>query len=70
MKKILILLIVSCMLVITVNAVSAAEKKSSRASLMEPTGTVSNPYSYYPGTEKLGPDEARVIALGSGLLPG
>ncbi|MBT8363469.1 MAG: MBL fold metallo-hydrolase [Deltaproteobacteria bacterium] len=46
---------------------AAANQKSSRASQAEPNGTVSNPYSYYPGTEKLGPDELRVVACGTGM---
>ena len=40
---------------------------SSRASLTDPTGTVSNPYSYFPGTEELGPEEIRVVACGTGM---
>ncbi|MHC4291937.1 MAG: MBL fold metallo-hydrolase, partial [Planctomycetota bacterium] len=40
---------------------------SSRASMSDPTGTVDNPYSYFPGTEKLGADEMRVVACGTGM---
>ena len=46
---------------------AASEQKSTRANMTNPKGTVSNPYSYYPGTEALGPDELRVIACGTGM---
>ena len=46
---------------------ASATSKSSRATLTDPNGTVANPYNYYPGTEKLGPDEIRVVALGTGM---
>jgi ribonuclease Z len=32
-----------------------------------PAGTAPDRYVYYPGTEKLGPDEMRVIACGTGM---
>ena len=46
---------------------AAAKQKSSRAAMTNPNSTVANPYSYYPGTEKLGPEEIRVIACGTGM---
>ena len=38
-----------------------------KTSQMKPTGTITDPYMYYPGTEALGPDEMRVIACGTGM---
>ena len=32
--------------------------------LMNPTVTVDNRYSYFPGTEPLGKDEIRIVACG------
>ena len=32
-----------------------------------PTGTAPDRYVYYPGTEELGEDEARVVACGTGM---
>ena len=46
---------------------AASTQKSTRANMTDPKGTVANPYSYYPGTEPLGPDEMRVIACGTGM---
>jgi ribonuclease Z len=43
------------------------KQKSTRANMDDPKGTVANPYSYYPGTEELRPDEIRVIACGTGM---
>ena len=48
-------------------AVTAAGQQGGRARLTNPTGEVSNPYSYFPGTEELGPDEIRVVACGTGM---
>ena len=33
----------------------------------DPNGISPNRYVYYPGTEKLGSDEIRLIALGTGM---
>ena len=33
----------------------------------DPNGTAPDRYSYYPGTESLGKDEIRLIALGTGM---
>ena len=46
---------------------AASTQKSTRANMTDPKSTVANPYSYYPGTEPLGPDEMRVIACGTGM---
>lgn len=46
---------------------STAQWATGRASLLDPNGTVSNRYNYFPGTEKLDPDEVRVIACGTGM---
>ncbi|MHC4992549.1 MAG: MBL fold metallo-hydrolase, partial [Planctomycetota bacterium] len=46
---------------------SGQQPPSSRASLRDPTGTISNNYAYYPGTEELGPDEIRIVACGTGM---
>ncbi len=35
--------------------------------VMKPDGTAPDRYVYYPGTEELGPNEARLIALGTGM---
>ncbi|MHC5022933.1 MAG: guanitoxin biosynthesis MBL fold metallo-hydrolase GntH [Planctomycetota bacterium] len=48
-------------------ATMAAAPGSGRATLRTPTGTVSDRYSYFPGTEELGPDEIRVVACGTGM---
>ncbi len=42
-------------------------KPSSRASMIDPSGTVSNRYAYFPGTEQLGPAEVRIVACGTGM---
>jgi ribonuclease Z len=38
-----------------------------RAVMMDPNGTVMNPYYYAPGTEALGEDEVRITACGTGM---
>ena len=48
-------------------AAAKANQQSSRASMSSPNGTVANPYYYYPGSEKLGPDEIRIVACGTGM---
>jgi ribonuclease Z len=50
-------------------AEAAGERKptADRALLADPTGTVSNAFQYYPGTEKLAKDEVRVTACGTGM---
>ena len=40
---------------------------SDRAIMMDPLGTVSNSFQYFPGTEALEPDEIRVTACGTGM---
>jgi len=42
-------------------------QQSTRARLMDPNGTVSDSYAYYPGTEPLGKDEVRIVACGTGM---
>ena len=42
-------------------------QQEERARLADPTGTVSNRYVYYPGTERLAEGEVRVIACGTGM---
>jgi len=46
-------------------SMSAAQDKEV-TDVYSPTGTVPNLAVYYPGTEALGPDEMRVVALGTG----
>jgi ribonuclease Z len=45
----------------------AAGPPGDRARLMDPKGTVSDRYVYYPGTEELAEDEIRLIACGTGM---
>jgi ribonuclease Z len=40
---------------------------AGRTMQKDPSGTISNPYMYYPGTEALRPDEIRVVACGTGM---
>ena len=35
--------------------------------VIDPNGTAPDRYAYYPGTEELGKDEIRLIALGTGM---
>lgn len=42
-------------------------QESNRARLSEPNARVANPYSYFPGTEKLDKDEVRIVACGTGM---
>ena len=43
------------------------EAQAAGGKVESPTGTVPDRYLYYPGTEKLGPDEMRVTAAGTGM---
>ena len=38
-----------------------------RSRMLDPNGTVSNRFCYYPGTEALGPDDVRITACGTGM---
>jgi ribonuclease Z len=40
---------------------------ASGAAVRTPTGVVTDPDIYYPGTEALDPDEMRIVALGTGM---
>ncbi len=51
----------------TATSALAAQEASQRARAADPTGTVANPYIYYPGTEPLDKDEVRIIACGTGM---
>lgn len=44
-----------------------ATVESARTHQKEPTGTLSDPYMYYAGTEALAPDEIRIVACGTGM---
>ena len=50
-------------------AIGAADEGQAQegAMLTDPTGTVTNPFQFYPGTEALDPDEIRVTACGTGM---
>jgi ribonuclease Z len=41
--------------------------KAAGGVVKNPAGTAPDRYVYYPGTEKLGPDEMRVVACGTGM---
>jgi ribonuclease Z len=43
------------------------EAEAAGGKVKSPTDTAPERYAYYPGTEKLGPDEMRVVACGTGL---
>ena len=43
------------------------EAEAAGGRVKSPTGTAPERYSYYPGTEELGPDEIRLIACGTGM---
>ncbi len=53
--------------VVGVASARAEQAKSRRARMTDPSGTVSDPYIYYPGTEPLAKTEIRVIACGTGM---
>jgi hypothetical protein len=48
-----------------VSLVSTAE--AAGGGVKDPTGVAPDRYVYFPGTEKLGKDEIRLIALGTGM---
>ena len=54
--------ILSCLLLLTAGAVMARG-----GVVKDPNGAAPDRYSYYPGTEELGKDEIRLIALGTGM---
>ena len=49
------------------DANAEAKKETTRQFMTDPNGTVEQRFSYHPGTEPLGKDEVRVIALGTGM---
>ena len=49
------------------NAYAEGHEESSRQFMSDPNGMVEQRFTYHPGTEKLGEDEVRVIALGTGM---
>ena len=49
------------------NAHAEGHEGSSRQFMSNPNGVVEQRFTYHPGTEKLGEDEVRVIALGTGM---
>jgi ribonuclease Z len=54
--------ILSCLLLLTVGSAMARG-----GVVKDPNGTAPDRYSYYPGSEELGKDEIRLIALGTGM---
>jgi ribonuclease Z len=54
--------ILSCLLILTAGSVMARG-----GVVKDPNGTAPDRYSYYPGSEELGKDEIRLIALGTGM---
>ena len=54
--------ILSCLLLLTVASVMARG-----GVVKDPNGTAPDRYIYYPGSEELGKDEIRLIALGTGM---
>jgi len=57
-----VLTILSCLLLLTVTSAMARG-----GAVKDPNGTAPDRYLYYPGTEELGKDEIRLIALGTGM---
>jgi len=57
-----VLTILSCLLILTAGSVMARG-----GVVKDPNGAAPDRYSYYPGTEELGKDEIRLIALGTGM---
>jgi len=57
-----VLTILSCLLLLTAGSVMARG-----GVVKDPNGTAPDRYSYYPGSEELGKDEIRLIALGTGM---
>ena len=49
------------------NAHAEGHKETSRQFMSATNGTVEQRFTYHPGTETLGEDEVRVIALGTGM---
>ena len=62
-----IAMIVASILLLGSTIAFAAGKEMSRQHMLVPNGTLQKPFSYYPGTEPLGPDEVRIIACGTGM---
>jgi ribonuclease Z len=54
--------ILSCILILTAGSVMARG-----GAVKDPNGTAPDRYIYYPGSEELGKDEIRLIALGTGM---
>jgi len=48
-------------------ASQAATPERAAAPVTDPAGTAPHRYAYYPGTEELGKEEIRLIALGTGM---
>lgn len=49
------------------NKTMTATVEAAGGKVIDPNGTAPDRYVYYPGTEKLGQDEMRLIALGTGM---
>jgi ribonuclease Z len=67
--RLLLALATLCLALGLFSQVHAQERKaaSDRAILSNPTGTVKNPFQYYPGSEALDEDEIRIVACGTGM---
>lgn len=52
---------------IVASANAEVKKETTRQFLTDPNGTVEQRFAYHPGTEPLGKDELRVVALGTGM---
>jgi len=49
------------------NLLGPVEAQAAGGAVKSPTGVAPNRYIYYPGTEELGKEEIRLIALGTGM---
>jgi ribonuclease Z len=54
--------VLSCLILLTVTSAFARG-----GVVKDPSGTAPDRYSYYPGSEELGKDEIRLVALGTGM---
>lgn len=61
MKQIIQLMFLCVLMMVASNSFAAG------GTIDDPTGVAPDRYAYYPGTEKLGADEIRVIACGTGM---
>ena len=59
--------IINSVLILFVVGVTANQAQAAGGKVTNPTGIAPDRYVYYPGTEKLGKDEIRLFACGTGM---